>query len=474
MLFLRGSPPRVFALVSLLLVLATVIATSLTQSAFFRRAVIEREAVIIRDTAQAFAQQEIVWSDLEHPAKVDAQLRFERGFGTLRNLSGVVRIKVFDERRTVVWSDERRLIGKAVGEDEPHLARALDGRASAVFEPGSRASHAEEGLPDGPLIEFYVPLALRQPGTGGDAVRGAFSLYRSADALNATIARGMTLLWLVTGLGGLVLFAALFSLFRTVYRRQREAESQFARLSTEHERIVQMAKLSAMGQMVGEIAHQFNNPLVGVINLAQLAERSADDPTRTRALLAEIRGAGEHCRGFVQRMLGFTRAARMEPQPTDLAALAGETVALFRQTANPQAAICLDPSRTPARARVDPVLVRHALFNLLMNAAQADPAGPITVTVQPEPHEGVPGWRLSVADSGPGLAPEVAAKLFTPFFTTRPGGTGLGLAVAQMIVVGHGGRIWAANRPGGGAEFHVWLPAPETGEGDESAHPADR
>ena len=70
----------------------------------------------------------------------------------------------------------------------------------------------------------------------------------------------------------------------------------------------------------------------------------------------------------------------------------------------------------------------------------------------------MPGCAIEVSDTGPGLSDEVAGKLFTPFFTTRPGGTGLGLLVAQHIVVRHGGKLTAGNRPQGGASFHIWLP----------------
>ena len=155
-----------------------------------------------------------------------------------------------------------------------------------------------------------MPVAVKKPGTAGGEVMGAVAIYRSADDLTRTLRRGIFLLWLVTALGGTLLFFALFRLFSAVYRGQREAESQFAKLSSEHERIVQMEKLSAMGRMVSEIAHQINNPLVGVINLAQRAEAQTDQPERVKMLLGEIIKAGEHCRGFVQRMLRFTQLGR--------------------------------------------------------------------------------------------------------------------------------------------------------------------
>lgn len=107
---------------------------------------------------------------------------------------------------------------------------------------------------------------------------------------------------------------------------------------------------------------------------------------------------------------------------------------------------------------VDPVLVRHALFNLLHNAAQAAPGKTITVELAEEVRDQRPGWRIAVCDQGAGIAPEIADKLFTPFFSTRPGGTGLGLSVARHIAMQHGGALSVQPNPQGGARFILWLP----------------
>lgn len=461
MTFLPRTPPAVFALVSLLLIVLTAVATGQVQSSFFSDAVIQREAVIVRDLATAIAAHELRAEDLERPGNAAALINLQRRFGILGDLTGVVRIKVFNADQVVVWSDDAALVGRTMAADR-HLTRAITGGVAAVFDPGQRASHADETLPDLPLIEFYVPFSVPKPGSAGEKAHGALALYRSAEGLTSTLERGLILLWLVKAAGGAILFATIFWLFRAVYHRQREAERRFHKLSSEHARIVQMEKLSTMGQMIGEIAHQFNNPLVGVINLAQRAERHCDDPQRVKELLGEIRKAGEHCSGYVQRMLGFTQLARFEPQAVALGTLARETAVFFRQTAGATPEIVCE-ALAGAMVEADPVLLRHALFNLIQNAAQADPRGPVTVALDPGAREGVAGWQLSVSDRGPGIAPEVAARLFTPFFSTRQGGTGLGLSVARQIAVQHGGDLWAEGNPGGGARFVFWLPAMETG-----------
>ncbi len=451
-------PPRLFALVSLLLIVATLAATSFTHSRFFREAVIQREAAIVRDIVHSLALRELAVQDLSDYGKAEAQAHFESTFSVLRELSGVVRIKVFNQDRVIVWSDAPPLIGHSQRHG-PNLTAALQGQTQAVMNPADRPSHAYDDLPAKELIEFYVPFSASGATTG--TLDGVLAIYRGAEGLNFTIRRSLILLWLVSGAGGLILFVALFGLFRSVYRRQRKAESEFARLSTEHERIVQMEKLSAMGQLVGEVAHQFNNPLVGVINLAQRAERQPDNPQRTRELLGEIRSAGEHCRDFVQRMLQFTQLARSEPQPVDLCAVVYETVAFFEQTVAERPTVEFNPGPGAAPIEADPVLLRHALYNLIHNAAQADVHGPVMLSVESASREGQAGWTVRVRDHGPGLNPQVAEKLFTPFFSTRPGGTGLGLSVAQHIAVQHGGSLWAEDNPGGGACFVLWLPKRE-------------
>lgn len=461
---IRLTSPQLFWLVSFVLIMVMVVAASLVESRFYRNAIIERETSIVRDAANAIiAEQQVEHglsaSDIEHYEHPAAQSHFELSFSTLSDLFGVGRIKVFDREQRIVWSDQPSLIGTRLTAHPYYLTRALLGESSAVANPADRALNAAEGLPQVPLIEFYVPLMLRDPGAAAPSVGGAIAIYRYPQQLNRTIVHGTFLLWLVTGASGLVLFAALYGLFRSAYRRQIQAESEFAKLSTEHERIVQLEKLSAIGQMVSEVAHQLNNPLVGVINLAQLAERElGNNNERARELLGEVRKAGDHCREFVQRMLKFNELARSELRTIELGALVRETIVFLSQSVAGHPKVNLEGDTQPLMVQVDAVLVRHALFNIIHNAAQAAPECPVEVSLALETRKGIPGCKVSVSDCGPGIRPEIAGRLFTPFFTTRPQGTGLGLTVAQHIAVHHGGTIRGENKPGGGALFTLWLP----------------
>ena len=462
-LHLRASAPQVFSMVSLLLIAITVVATSLTQSSFFRGAIIERESSILRDTIDALVLQheregELSSAHLEHYTEPGPRRHLERSFDTLTRLSGVGRVKVFNRDGTIAWSDQPSLIGTKASGHHVRLAGAFAGEPQAVFIPADRALNAVLGLPQVPLVEFYLPFSLSDHDGAANLASGVVSIYRSPEQLNETLTQGMLLVWAVTGLGGLVLYAALYGLFRSVYRARVNAESQFAKLSAEHESIIQVEKLSMVGQMVIEIAHQLNNPLVGVINLAELAERDLENKQRAAELLGEVRKAGEHCRDFVQRMLRFNEVARSEPRPVEMNTLLRETITLFRQSVSGHPDVTLDAPEHQVIAEVDPVLIRHAFFNLLHNASQAGPGAPVSVTLSPDERKGARGCRVIVADRGPGIKPEIAAKLFTPFFSTKAGGTGLGLTIAQHIAVRHGGSIHGESAPEGGARFTIWLP----------------
>lgn len=267
---------------------------------------------------------------------------------------------------------------------------------------------------------------------------------------------------LIVGLGLLSVLSVALNRVERDYRRQHDLEHQLLRLDTEHQRILQLEKLSALGTMVGSIAHQLNNPLVGVVNLAQLAERDTEVPAHLRDLLHDIRVAGEDCRDFVKRMLAFSRVSRFECKTTDMTGLIEDTVLLFRQAEKQHPPVEIVLPETRVNLAVDPVLIRHALFNLLINASQhsnADDA-PIEISLAREVDavRGVPGWSLAVTDHGRGIPPDVLPNVFVPFFTTRTDGTGLGLPVVQHVALLHDGHVTASSAQDHGTRIALWLP----------------
>lgn len=283
--------------------------------------------------------------------------------------------------------------------------------------------------------------------------------------------RTMLMVILLSVTAGGIVFAIFFVILGRVERdatRQREVELKLTRLNTEHQKVVQIEKLSAMGLMVGEIAHQLNNPLVGVVNMAQLAERRLDAPQQLKGLLEEIGKAGKDCHSFVRRMLEFTKISCFELKQSDLNHLVTETLSLSQRSIGRQVTLTAALPEQPTHLTVDPVLIRHALFNLLANAIQASPAGSkVEIALFQSRRGGQPGWCFAIRDQGSGIDPDLFGKIFTPFFTTRAEGTGLGLPVVQHVAILHEGEVWAENAAGKGAVFNFWLPDNQVELNDE-------
>jgi len=372
------------------------------------------------------------------------------------------------------WEKGKKMLGHK--EDLPRfgdtvvVGRAMERIPDVLAELLKRGDHSYRG----PLRaveggrDLYVTFLPLNDISGREV--GDFIVVRDVTGAQAGYRDAMALTALISVLAGSLVFAIFYVILGKVehdYRRQRKIELQLSRMDTEQQKVIQVEKLSAMGLMVGEIAHQLNNPLVGVVNMAQLAEREAADPERLKELLIEIGKAGKDCHAFVKRMLEFNKISCFDRKPTNMNVLVEETVALLQQSLDhPHKVVCELPHENPI-LDVDPVLIRHALFNLLTNAAQVSlPEGTITVglTKTTYPQEPTFEWCLTVSDEGPGLADDIIDNIFTPFFTTRAEGTGLGLPVVQHVAILHEGLITASNTESGGAIFALWLPVTEINE----------
>jgi signal transduction histidine kinase len=168
----------------------------------------------------------------------------------------------------------------------------------------------------------------------------------------------------------------------------------------------------------------------------------------------------------VQGFLAFTRPPPLQREPHDLRAVLAGAVALVRARAEQQRVEVQSqsPSR-PVVATVDAGQLGGVLVNLLLNALDAMPGGG-RLEVSLESASG--SVRLAVADTGGGISPDMEGRLFTPFASSKPTGTGLGLCISRRVIEDHGGRIRGANRARGGACFTITLPAGGNGPSEES------
>jgi len=228
------------------------------------------------------------------------------------------------------------------------------------------------------------------------------------------------------------------------------------------ERVARSERLADLGGVAAGLAHELRNPLASMMGSVELLRQSPGMASEDRRLTEIMLREAERLDQLVTQFLAFARPAEPRRVATDLAALVGETIAVFAQ--DPVAVgITLARQLEPAPALVDPDLIRQVLWNLLRNAAQATTAsGAVGRTVGVSTRaDGDGAALLAVQDTGPGIPPDDRARLFLPFFTTKRHGTGLGLATVHRIVDAHGGSVSVESEPGEGARFTVRLPAPD-------------
>jgi two-component system sensor histidine kinase HydH len=232
------------------------------------------------------------------------------------------------------------------------------------------------------------------------------------------------------------------------------------RLQEQERDLLRAEQLAAVGQLAAGVAHEVRNPLTGVKLLLQAAVR-AQNPTpltveRLHLLLQEV----ARIERTVQGLMDFAQTPPLNRRPHDLRALVAEAVDVAKSRAEMKSvAVRLESSAEPLPADVDHDRLLSLLTNLIFNAIDAAPLGSeVRVSVATKA-DGM--LAVVVTDTGPGIDLKVANRLFTPFTTTKPTGTGLGLTVAQRVAREHGGALTAADRPGGGACFTLLLPAME-------------
>jgi two-component system sensor histidine kinase HydH len=244
-------------------------------------------------------------------------------------------------------------------------------------------------------------------------------------------------------------------------RRERRANAlvreQTEAINAARARLAQSEKLAALGQLAATVAHEVRNPLGVMRSAAQTLSEMlppGDDAGRASAfIIAEI----DRLANVVNSLLAFARPLQLEARPVRVAELFDRAVLLARdELAAKRVRVERggDGGLPPVQGDAD--LLSQVLLGLIANASEAvAPAG--TIALEAAAADGV--VHLSVTDSGPGIPVDLRARVFEPFFTTRPRGTGLGLAIARQIVEAHGGRIEAGEGAGGGARFTLTLPA---------------
>ena len=223
------------------------------------------------------------------------------------------------------------------------------------------------------------------------------------------------------------------------------------------ERVRQMQKMEAVGQLAGGVAHDFNNLLQAMLSRIHTLRAAAGVPENIASGIDELDHEIRRGAGFTRQLLLFSRQETNKPERLDLNEVVRELASLLRQLVSKRVELMLELATERVPVEADHSQLEQVLMNLIVNASDAMPhGGKLTI------RSGARGDRvwLAVDDTGLGVSAKIRERIFDPFFTTKaPGkGTGLGLAVVHGIVTRHGGTIEVEDRVGGGTTFRIWLP----------------
>lgn len=212
--------------------------------------------------------------------------------------------------------------------------------------------------------------------------------------------------------------------------------------------------LRTLGEMAAGMAHEIKNPLAAIRSSAQIlaGHVTGKDAEFAGIVVSEV----DRLNQVVNEFLDYARPAPLKREPVKLSAVLDSCLELLAPVIK-QAGVTMERTYPEGERMVaaDRNQLRQVFLNLILNAIQAiENQGSVEISVGESGHE----MRVTVKDSGPGIPPDKLKKVFEPFYTTRPGGTGLGLPIAQRIVAEHGGRLVIESTPGAGTTATVILP----------------
>jgi len=430
---LRGDPAQLFP--------------SLPKNARIRR-FWEGSAFGVAVPAQSFPGVIVVHADAEYLLNFRQQIGLQPLIQDLGKQLGIVEVSLLDRDFTVVASSDAPTVGRQ--EQSAYLRETLTS--------GAMRSRRQSCGSDCEVVEVVKPFTLEQKQVGlirlGLSTAGLADVTRQAQRSILRYSLGL----LAVGVVGTV---AIFWI-----QARHLAERQRLEAAVAHEQ-----RLSAMGNLAAGVAHEIKNPLnaisMGVQRLrmefAPASPEARQEYARfTRIIEAEV----SRLNTIVNQFLTLARPIRLTLADEPLAPVLKELLTLLSPQASAQGVTLAEELQLgDTRARFDRQQLTQAIMNVLLNAIQAMPKGG-TLTVRAEviapPAGSATGSgtiaRIVITDTGSGIPPEDLDRIFEPYFTTKEGGTGLGLALTHRIILEHRGSIQAENEPGRGARFVIDLP----------------
>jgi signal transduction histidine kinase len=263
-----------------------------------------------------------------------------------------------------------------------------------------------------------------------------------------------------------VVVVLVVSLFTSALRREtRRLRDSLAELRATRAQLIEQESLAAVGRLAAGIAHEIRNPVAMIASSLEMAAQDSTHPDTRAEMSSVARQEAARLTTLTNDFLAYARGKPLERQDVALEDVTGYVVSLIRARAVERGVSLLDRATPGLRAILDPFQLHHAVLNLATNALDATPPNG-TVTVGAAPLDDVRFDLFVENTTADALPPDVVDRLFEPFFSTKPQGTGLGLPIARRIAQAHGGEVLLTRNEPGRVRFTLRLPrgAPVPGE----------
>ncbi|MBP1735762.1 MAG: hypothetical protein H6Q53_2049, partial [Deltaproteobacteria bacterium] len=250
-------------------------------------------------------------------------------------------------------------------------------------------------------------------------------------------------------------------------KSHRELQVSHQELEQAQTQLIRTEKLASIGQLAAGVAHEINNPLGTILIYSHLIQKSLEPDDPKREDIALVISEANRAKDIVQGLLSFAREKKLRASEVNVNDILEEVLSLVvNQSLFHNIKIKKSFDQGPQTIVADETQLKQVFLNIILNAAQAmEGNGKLTISTIFDKKQ----IKIKIADTGPGIPPEVMGKLFSPFFTTKEKGTGLGLAISYGIIERHQGKIDVETDLGKGSTFVITLPVSVSEEtaGDE-------
>jgi len=430
---------RWYAVLSLICIVSTGVASSYLLSRFLTQTILERDAAVMLDFAQSVADIENAKARAAGRAPDIRDRGMEGFFQHLAGLPDILRTNIYATDRTLPWSSDKNIIGKRF--DSNHeLEQALKGKIeieSGVTGRSQHPKHEHMFLSDQPVpyVETYLPIRDRQTGQ----VIGVVELYRIPDALFEAIRQGQRLIWLIAILAAILLYLTLFWIVRRADATIRDQQS----------RLIESETLATVGVMGSAVAHGIRNPLASIRSSAEVCI-DGKASVEVRESMSDIVAQVDRLESLVNDLLRYSQAKASAAQVVALDGVVKRVCEHFARDFEKRG-IVLQVSIPDGLSGVagEATAFEQVFSSLLSNAMEAMPEGGHLTIQTHAPSHGA-SVAVTVSDTGVGIAQDEIDWIFKPFHTTKPKGLGLGLGLVRRIMRGYGGEVGVESSLGKG------------------------